>query len=198
MKKLIFTLITLQSILITSGQEQELRVLESDSTWLKETIKFPLGFAPKLDYQGYDDVRFSKDWRNPDSDAFFTYAYVWNINLSILPTVSSIEQDMRLFYDGLMTAVNRNKDVTVPKTIATFTEIESKKGLPGFNGTLQIYDSFATKKVITLYANVETQYCATQKRYVLFFKISSKTYDHYIWKRFETLKLKENFCDFKP
>jgi len=199
MKRLILAIVLIQLTLVVAiAQEQKLDLLVADSTWLKEIIKFPFDFAPELPYQGYEDLRFAKHWRNPDGNEFFSYAYIWNINLSVLPTAEGIENDMLLYYDGLMTAVNKDKGFIIPKTKATFIKKETINNLPHFKGTMQVYDSFVTKKVTTLYVNVETLYCTTQKRYILFFKVSAESFNKPIWQKFEALKFVDNFCENKP
>ncbi|WP_339614636.1 hypothetical protein [uncultured Winogradskyella sp.] len=175
-------------------ENEEMYLLESDNTWLKEIIKFPFGFAQDIDFEGYEDLRFAKDWSKPNSSEFFTYAFVWNINLKKIPTIDIVTSNIKLYYDGLMAAVNKDSEFTVPKTIVKFSLNKKKSELPGFRGVMQIYDSFFTEKVIDLYVTVVTLYCETRKDYLLFFKVSSKSYENEVWKKLNTVKLKANYC----
>jgi len=195
-KQLIIATALLYSVVLI-GQEkhEDLYILEADSTWLKEVIKFPFGFAQGINFEGYEDLRFAKDWRNAEGSEFFTYAYAWNINLKEAPTVELIETNMKLYYDGLMTAVNKQKDFTVPKTIVKFNEIKSESKLPNFKGEMQVHDSFVTEKVINLNVTVETIYCKEQDKYMMLFRISTLDFDNVIWNELNNVVLIDNACE---
>lgn len=192
--KLFTCILLLFSVIGFSQDHKELEILEADSTWTKELIRFPLGFAPQINFEGYEDIRFAKNWNTPTSSEFFTYAFVWKINLSQLPTTKLLNDNMTLYYDGLMRAVNKDKTITVPDTKVNFTKNDSTKTLPEFKGTINVYDAFFTKKVIDLFANVETFYCAEKNTYVLLFRISSFNFEDTIWKKLKTVTLTPNFC----
>lgn len=194
-KHLIIVIALLHSVVLLSQEHEDLYMLEADSTWLKEIIKFPLSFAQDIDYVGYEDLRFAKDWSQPEGTAFFTYAFVWNINLSEQPTVEMIETNMKLYYDGLMTAVNKDKDFIVPKTIVEFNQIESNSKLPIFNGKMQVHDSFFTKKIINLNVTVETIFCKDQNKYLMLFRVSTLGLEDKIWDKLNQVKLVENHCE---
>lgn len=194
MKHLIFTVLLCYSLLSFTQEEQNLDILVTDSTWLKEIIHFPLGFAPDLNYTGFEDLRFAKAWRNPESEEFFSYVFIWNINLNQKPTKETVETDLKRYYDGLMTAVNKNKDYTIPETEVALTQDTDSTDLPFFKGTMQVYDSFVTRQVQTFYLTVETLYCETTTHYKLYFKVSTKNYDEPIWDKFETITLNTTYC----
>ena len=81
MKKIIFLSDCTYYTLMSFGQkDNDLYILEADSTYLKGVIKFPFGFAPEINCEGYEDLRFAKDWRNPVGIEFFTYAFLRNMN----------------------------------------------------------------------------------------------------------------------
>ena len=193
MKYIIITIALLYSIVLFGQEKEELYILEADSTWLKEIIKFPLGFAQDINYEGYEDLRFAKDWRNAEGSEFFTYAFVWNVNLTEVPTVDMIETNMKLYYDGLMGAVNSDKDFVVPETIVAFHQLDSESKLLCFRGEIQTYDSFSSKKVINLNVSVETTYCKDQGKYLMLFRVSALDFENVIWDTLNSIKLSENY-----
>ncbi|WP_296385387.1 hypothetical protein [Winogradskyella sp.] len=195
MKYIIFTIALLYSVLLSGQEKENLYVLEADSTWLKEIIKFPLGFAQDIAYEGYEDLRFAKNWSKPEGLEFFTYAFVWNINLLEVPTVSLIETNTKLYYDGLMAAVNKEKDFTIPKTIVEFHQLESEAELPSFRGKMLVHDSFFTKKIINLNVSVETTYCKEQDKYLMLFRVSTLDFDDVIWNQLNAITLASNICE---
>ena len=195
-KQLLLLIFTIGLSINTYAQEnEELHILEADSTWLKEIIKFPLGFAQDINYIGYEDLRFAEDWSNFEGLEFFTYAFVWNINLTDVPTVSMIETNMKLYYDGLMTAVNKDNDFTIPNTIVDFNQIENNSEMFVFKGIIQVYDSFFTKEVISLYVDIETTYCKDQNKYLMLFKVSTLSFENIIWEKLQDVTLSLNACE---
>ena len=195
MKQLITVIALLHSVVLFSQEHEDLYILEADSTWLKEVIKFPLGFAQEINYEGYEDLRFAKYWSKPEGSEFFTYVFVWNINLVEAPSVEMIETNMKLYYDGLMKAVNKDKDFDVPKTVVAFDQLENDSKLPKFRGIMKVYDSFFTKKIINLNVTVETIYCKEQKKYVLLFRVSTLDFKDAVWNKLNTVKLVDSHCD---
>lgn len=176
-----------------SQEEQQLGVLESDSTWVKEIIKFPIGFAPEIKYTGYEDLRFAKQWRNQDSEDFWCYMFVWHVDGIQNPTVDSLEKDVQFYYDGIMKAVNKKKDFIVPKTKVGFTK--SNNTAIDFVGKIDVYDSFNVEKMITLNVQVKTYYCDTNNTTNIMFKLSPQSFDKDIWTRFNEIKIKTGICN---
>lgn len=195
-KEITIAMLLLCSVLAFAQDEKDLDILEADSTWLKEIIKFPLSFAQDINYKGYEDLRFAKDWSKPEGSEFFTYAFVWNINLIEMPTINMLEDNMKLYYDGLMAAVNKDENFTIPESVIHFSKKENiNKKLPYFIGEMKVYDSFFTKKIITLFANVETIYCKEQNKYLMLFRISSLNFENSIWKKLQDVTLIETACE---
>ncbi|BAO77311.1 hypothetical protein [Winogradskyella sp. PG-2] len=196
MMKHIIIIITLFYTVVLFGQEhEELYMLNADSTWLKEVIKFPLSFAQDINYEGYEDLRFAKNWSKPEGTEFFTYAFVWNINLKDMPTIEMIETNMKLYYDGLMEAVNKERGFVVPKTQVEFKKLENKSESPGFRGKMKVHDSFFTREIIDLYVTIETSYCSEQDKYLMFFRISSLDFKNEIWNELNTISLASDICN---
>jgi hypothetical protein len=193
-KQLSLTLALLFTIVLVAQDNKNLDLFEADSTWLKEIIKFPFGFAPQIEFKGYEDLRFAKNWSQPEGSEFFTYAFIWNINLHKLPTSQLIEENIKLYYDGLMEAVNKDEKFLVPETKVNFKRIVSNKRFPKFKGSIQVHDSFFTRKTIQLNATAEALYCKISKRYLLYFKVSTHKMGSKTWKKFNKLKLKEEYC----
>ena len=195
MKNHILFVCFLVSSIFGFSQEASLpEVLTADSSWTKEVIKFPLGFAPDIDFEGYEDIRFSKGWRKQDQEDFWTYAFTWKVNLTKELTIASLEQSFQLYYDGIMKAVNKDKDFTVPESTILFIKDESAKA-PTYIGKLNVYDSFASKKMIKLNVHLEYRLCPTTQELIPLFRISPQPFDHAIWKELHNVTLVDNACD---
>ena len=196
MKNIIFTIAFLLCTIIALGQEEKaLGVLESDTTWLKEIIKFPINFAPEINYtEGYEDLRFAKKWRSAVHEDFWCYMFAWHIKSKKKQTVETLENDIKSYYDGLMGAVNKKKDFKVPETTVLFIKTDGNKETD-FIGKLYVYDSFTTEAMMTLNVQVKAYYCDQTESSTILFKLSPQGFNHEIWQRFNEVKLKANLCE---
>jgi len=195
MKKIILLSVLLSYSISFFGQEhKQVNLIQVDSTWGKEIIQLPFWFAPKINFNGYEDIRFAKGWEEIDSSGFWTLVFAWDINLKVKPTASFFEDKLKLYFDGLMKVVNENKKLIIPKTKALFKENKSEKKMTTFIGTVETYDAFTTKKMIKLYVKIESYYCKEAKKHIPFFRFSPKNFKHDVWKKLDRIKLHSSSC----
>lgn len=196
MKKSIFIIICLISSTVTFSQEEKsLGIFESDTTWLTEIIKFPINFAPEIKYEGYEDLRFAKKWRDQTHEDFWCYMFAWHINSHEKQSVDILETNIKLYYDGLMAAVNKKKDFKIPETTVLFIKTDSNDTNIDFIGKIYVYDSFNSEAMTSLNIRVKVNYCSHEKSTTVVFQLSPKKYDHDIWNRFKEVKLKTDYCN---
>ena len=99
---IIIVALLLTSISLFSQKEEEAFYLfAEDSTWGVEIFHFPLGFAREIPYEGIEDARFPKGWSNPDSSTFWSYAFVWSINLNEELTEKMLEDNLKLYFSNV-------------------------------------------------------------------------------------------------
>jgi hypothetical protein len=192
MKKLLLFALLFAST-FTFGQKQEVDLIQS--SWGKEIIKLPFWFAPQIDYEGYEDIRFAKGWEDKENASFWATAFAWDANLETKLTSKFFEDNIKLYFDGLMKVVNEDSELTIPKTKVSLLENKTKKGIVIFIGTIEVYDAFTTKKMIKLNAIIESHYCKKRNKYVPLFKLSPKDFTHEIWKELKSIKLQKNICN---
>lgn len=177
------------------AQEEHLGVFESDTTWLKEIITFPIGFAPEIKYDGYEDLRFAKKWRDSTHEDFWSYTFAWHITSFEEPNENILETEIKYYYDGIMKAVNKKKDFKVPETTVLFIKTNSEDKVVDYIGKIYVYDSFNTERMITLNIRVKVNHCNPKKSTTIVFRISPQDFSHSIWNRFNDVKLKPDYCD---
>ncbi|PTX60532.1 hypothetical protein C8N46_106178 [Kordia periserrulae] len=178
------------------AQAQQPNLLQiPDDSWQEEKIHMPLHFAPQIPYAGEEELRFSKDWSKQGTNGFWSYVFVWDIDLKALLTSQQLEIDMQYYFDGLMGVVNKDKDKKLPKTIALFLEKEAKENYVSFVGKLQIYNSFHTKDVMVLNCTVQQFYCPKKQKSLVLFRFSPKEWNHPIWNELQTVTLTEKPCN---
>ncbi|QHI37562.1 hypothetical protein IMCC3317_29420 [Kordia antarctica] len=191
---LLLIVLCLQAFLAFGQEKKEADLLISDASWGKEIIPMPIHFAPQIPYKGIEEIRFSPDWSKKESDGFWTYAFVWDIDLNKELSATDLENYLQYYFDGLMDGVNKDKGKILPKTIALFLKKETTNKAFEFVGKLQIYNSFHTKDVMMLNCTVKQYYCKEKKKSMVLFYFSQKELDHAIWDKLYSVKLKGKPC----
>lgn len=196
MKQIILISILLSYSLNIFGQEyKEINLIQVDSTWGKEIIQMPFWFAPEIDYKGYEDIRFAKGWEDIKSSGFWTLVFVWDIHLSTKPTATFFEDNIKLYFDGLMKVVNDDKTLIIPKTMVSFKEKKTNSKKTIFTGTIETFDAFTTKKMIKLNVKIESHYCKKSDKYIPFFRISPRNFNKKIWKELNKIYVNHDICN---
>lgn len=196
MEKKFLTIILIFYALVTFAQDKTTTdLLISEASWGKEIIKMPIHFAPQIPFVGVEEIRFAPGWSKQADDGFWSYAFVWDIDLNQKLSTTDIEAYLQYYFDGLMDVVNKDKDKIVPKTIAVFLTKENNTEVHEFVGKLQIYNSFHTKDIMMLYCTVQQYYCTEKKKSMVMFRFSPKEFKHAIWNQLNAVQLREKPCE---
>ena len=166
-------------------------LLKTNDTWGKELFAIPLHFAQGIKLKGFEDARFPKGWNDTNRPNFWTYAFAWKVNLNTALTTPQVKDYIEKYYDGLLSGVNKEKDIELPKTTVEITQ--NKDG--SFIGKASIYDTFVTRKPLVLNFNVEQVLCKKSNTSIIVFRISPKNFGHTVWKGLKEIKVLENSCD---
>jgi len=154
--------------------------------WRKETIPFPLDFAPDLPYRGLEEIRFAPEFFDPAAPAYFSYAFVWWLEGRPELDRSSLERDLARYFAGLCDAVGGKKFSFDPKRFKAMLSpgADRAAGARSFQGTIDAYDPFekGSGREITLNVELSTWDCAAAGRRVLLVKASPKPRSDTIWK----------------
>ena len=194
MRYLFIILISFQACFLLAQNKEDINLLDTDSTWRKETLFFPFPFARDVDLEGRIDVRFSKGWSNQESPLFWSYAFGWDITRKEKFTEAELEQIMVSYLGGLMKAVNKDKDFSVPEAIAVFTAHKVDSNHISYKGKLRMHDSFFSKKIIVLNAIGEYHFCEQDGRAKLLFKLSPQDLDHAVWEYLNQANFQDDIC----
>lgn len=199
MKKIVLTLLFLFQILLLFPQKKEQyysyknaksSIIKLDNSWGKEIFSFPIPFAKNITYKGIAEVRFPPEgWRNPDHQNFWSYVFIWNIDLNREITKDELEINLQLYFDGLNNIEN-NKDLKKHKAIAKL-----HKDKTTYKGVITTYDRFATNTGLKLNVIIENTYCKTDQKNILLFKFSPKEYNHKTWIMLKNIDLVEGLCN---
>ena len=71
--------VLLLPVAFLSAQERVPLKLEAPDGWRGETLKLPPTFAPDMKLNGWEHIRFAPGMMKADSDTFFCYAFVFEL-----------------------------------------------------------------------------------------------------------------------
>lgn len=88
-------------------------VLPLPRGWKQERLEFPLRFAPMLPYAGTEELRFCPNMFKRGAPDYFSYVIRWWLVGRPVFTAKQFEEDLTGYFQGLMVAQGREKDLTV-------------------------------------------------------------------------------------
>lgn len=163
--------------------------LPTPEGWRTETIPFPLGFAPELDYTGLEELRFAPGMFSAGAEDYWTYAFVWWIPIDTDPGIERLQTDLEAYFFGLTRVVARGNgfDPGNPTYEARLNAVdESESGR--LRGRVLTFDAFAARKPVELNARIENVRCEEQGRRALIFLLSPQSEGHAVWRSLETIR----------
>lgn len=144
--------------------------------WKKETLAFPLDFAPSLPYRGTEELRFAPGFFDPNAPGYFSYDFVWWIEEGPRLERATVEEHLKLYFVGLTAAVANE---TKPDLSRIEAHLEANVE-PGLVGTVRTIDAFKTQKEVLLNVRAKTGACGGT-RHFLIVKASPKPVTDAIW-----------------
>lgn len=172
--------------------------LAAPGGWGGETIGLPPGFAPDMKLKGSEHIRFAPGMMKPESDSFFTYAFVFELQPKPDLTESIVKDEFLKYYRGLCKAVLNGKvpdvdpskftlELTRAKSDAKPSSDEKVADTPmQYTGTLDWVEPFATKKPQKL--NLEIWTWTRNDRNYIFACVSPQVWDTAIWKQLHAIR----------
>ncbi len=148
--------------------------------WPEETFPLPPGFAPGL-ATGVESLRFTPGWRNPDSEDFWSYAFIMWVD-EPAPDIKRVGELVDGYYDGLMSVFARNAGQDIgndPAEVAV-----EQIGLNLFEVDMYVVDAFATFDQIPVRVVVEVVAEADAKSSVRV-QLSPQPPEHGVWRSLE-------------
>lgn len=187
MKKygILFFLMACTAILLAQEQVQ-MDLLVTDSTWKKEVFPFPLNFAPDIPFEGIEEARFPKRWADTTHAECWSYVFVWDIKRLSAITERELEDNLQLYFDGLMGWQHTNALLLKTDDVTDFRK---------YRGKVKTFDAFFSKKTMTLNVLVEVRYCGQRKKSVVLFRFSPRGFEHEIWHKLNAVTLRSPECE---
>lgn len=194
----IFTVILLVAGAFLAADEPSPAKLVAPAGWGGETIQLPPGFSPEMKLKGSEHIRFAPGMMDPESDTFFSYAFVFELEPMPVLTAAVVKDEFLKYYRGLCKAVLNGKLPQVDRSKFTLelqraksddTNIQDDKNadMPVvYTGTLEWVEPFATKKPQTLNLDIHTW--TSNDRSFIFACVSPQAKDAAIWKELHKIR----------
>ncbi len=189
MKIIFITMILLFTHAVFSQDSLETRIFKADSSWARETFQFPIGFAPQINYSGFEEALFPPGWGKVESPEFWTYAFAWKVDHQESFSQQKLEDDLKLYFDGLMATRETQKSDSTFRTQVQLKPISSIENEDVYIGQIKLFDGFRTKKVLILNTKITVHNNFEESKDLLLFRFSPKDFDEEIWKQLDSLKL---------
>ena len=174
----LLTLLSNESADLTGTAESDAQlVLSSPQGWRQERIDFPLGFAPTLPYQGFEDIRFAPGWSDQKAEDFWSYVFVWYVDEDPQLTAATLKNQVKLYFDGLM------------KTQNARVEISAGSDKSNYQGHAVVKDAFFTQQQMQLNFSVKVADCPAHNKHLVVFRLSPQKPQHVVWESLHEVKV---------
>ena len=186
--KILFLGMLFSTLFCGTTHAQQTSILSAPEGWVGEVIPFPLSFAESIPFTGFEELRFAPGWADAESPQFWTYAFVWYIDMEAPMTVDVLSSSFNAYYDGLMGTNGNPEDTTssgevLAQTYTVFVPTEE-----GFSGKMRVYDAFHTLDYLTLNIVVQEMMCHDDNKQLIFCTISPKAFNDPVWTDFEQVE----------
>ena len=142
---------------------QKFEIKKPTPEWAGERIKLPPGFAPNLGLQGIEEILFAPGMFKADAKNFFTYVFLFALAPKPELTAEVLRKELLVYYVGLSKARMGNPK---PDTSKFTVELEPNKengvtpkdsvSVKSYQAQVYWLEPFATKKMQTLYFELQT------------------------------------------
>ena len=153
--------------------------------WGGETLALPPGFARDMKLKGVEEIRFAPGMFKPDSESFFSYAFVFWLPGNEPLDAKTIHAEIMTYYRGLAKAVSRD-EIKTDGFKLKLEAVEERQA--EWVGTLEWIEPFRTRKEQTLRFEIsQRQLDEPAPARLLSIAVSPQQPKRRIWKELRTL-----------
>lgn len=115
--------------------------------WRYEKLDFPLSFAPEIEWEGFEELRFAPGMFEEGADDFWSYVLAIRVDRDVALGEPELEDFLERYYRGLCVAVGEGRDLEVdPDAIVADVAFDGRD----FVATIDIVDAFVTGEPLEL------------------------------------------------
>ena len=165
------------------AQEAKPVLLPTPQDWRFERLDFPPSFAPELNYDAFEELRFAPGMFDPNSDTHFTYLLAIQFNEAFDTSEKNLNAFFVKYYQGLCGAVGKDQSLKLDEIESNLKRIKKNK----WQGDALIFDSFNGGTKLEIYLDLEWL-PQSKSEGLLFAIVSSQPFDAKGWKSFYAIK----------
>jgi hypothetical protein len=151
--------------------------------WSSETLPFPLQFAPQIDHEGLEELRFSPGMFDPEAEDFFSYAFVWWLPPDTLFSAEALARDLELYFAGLAESVAESRGLERPGSPHRVEMRTVSREPVEFVGLVETFDAFASEAPVYLMLRGRVVRCTAESHTAVLFELSPQPESHEVWRR---------------
>lgn len=148
---------------------------EGPKGWRSERLELPLDFAPELDLEGVEELRFAPGMFTPDSSTYFSYAFAIRLAGRHEVDEAFLESFLTTYYRGLCRAVGAERFPDLdPGSVSASVEDDGGRLV----ARVDLYDAFTDGRALDLRIEVDVQ---RGPRTTEFLGLASPLEDEAVW-----------------
>jgi hypothetical protein len=126
--------------------------------WRTETIAFPLGFAPTVAHEGFEELRFPPGMFTAGAPDYWSYVFVWRLDDAARLDASQLADELTRYFRGLITAVDADKhQVKEPERVVATARVDGDR----FAIAADIFDAFGDGRAVELQGWAQRHDCGS-------------------------------------
>ena len=177
-------------------EKQQFILKKPTPQWFGERIALPPeGFAPDLGLKGIEEILFAPGMFKADQPDFFSYVFLFALEAKPILEAKVLKKELFTYYSGLSKARMSNPKLDTSQFSVKVNTVEDKGVSPKGSVNVKNYlaevvwlEPFATKKMQTLYFELQTwQYKGSPYQY-LFVCASPQKPGKPIWKTLREIR----------
>jgi hypothetical protein len=165
-------------------------LLDVPKGWNIERFSLPADFAPQMNVRGVEELRFPPGWSDGTSAEYWSYAYLWWLNVTPGIDALGLQTNLQALYTGLVGRNIVSRQIPLGKQVPTTVTVKKIKTSAGdvqtFQGQTHMLD-YMPQKPIVLNLLIHEKECANQDHTAVFVEVSPKPLTHPIWKELKHL-----------
>lgn len=153
--------------------------------WKKETIAFPLEFAPTIAHRGTEELRFAPGMFKPEAPAYWSYAFVWWVKERETQSFETLQGELTAYFQGLISSVATGKKLKIAADSIQVTlhplRMKAVDGWQPMNGEATLPDAFNDGRTVELSLWLYQKDFPAQRRRAVMVLVSPAAADASIW-----------------
>jgi len=162
--------------------------LPTPNGYTTEVIPFPIEFAPSINYNGVEDLRFTAGWGNAATEDYWSYAFLWWLEGAPEINENVVTNNLEAYYSGLVGRNIKPRNIPENKIVPVQVKVTPTAATAGdaqtFEGAVYMLD-YMQQKPITLHVRVHVRTC--DNKTVVFHEISPQPYNNVTWKALDEI-----------